>query len=283
MEQMPPIRKIPIHSLDDPRVAPYRNLRDRTLRGDDLFISEGELVTHRLLESEYEVDSVFGIERYIERLPSRLLESIPVYVAPRELLRQIVGFPFHRGVLAVGKRPALPSLEEVLEPSDRHMRSFWVVLPKVLLAENLGIILRSAAAMGTDGVLLGPESCDPFSRRVLRLSMGGTLQVPIVRVMDLPAAVETMKRKYRFHLIATTLEKSALRPQEITWPPRTALFFGNEYEGLPDTISRLCEAAVTIPMKPRFDSLNVGVAFGIFLYQWHLATGSWCGGGKEES
>jgi tRNA G18 (ribose-2'-O)-methylase SpoU len=272
---MTPPTPIPITSLDDPRVASYRNLRDRTLRGENLFIAEGDLVTRRLLESDFEVESVFAIDRYLERVPASILQKVPVYVAPRRMMLEIVGFPFHRGILAVGKRGKILSLEDVLRMKAMDEKSFWVVLPKVTLADNLGTILRSAAAMGTDGVLLGPGSCDPFSRRVLRLSMGGSLQVPIVRVEDLPQAVKKMKREYHFQAIATVLEDSAKRPEEIEWPERTALFFGSEYEGLDQVSGEACDQQVTIPMRPQFDSLNVGVAFGIFLYHWHRATGSW--------
>ncbi|MBM4144643.1 MAG: RNA methyltransferase, partial [Lentisphaerae bacterium] len=81
-----------IDSIDDPRVAPYRNLRDRTLRGESIFVAEGRLVTLRLLASTCAVQSVFVSEEYAAEFERVAAGRAPLYVAHESLLLQVVGF-----------------------------------------------------------------------------------------------------------------------------------------------------------------------------------------------
>jgi len=259
-----------VASLDDPRVAAYRNLRDRTLRGESCFVAEGYLLAQRLLDSRFEAESVLVDEEHAKELERLAAGRVPVYVAPRELLLSIVGFPFHRGALAVGRRPRPRSLEEVLAParpgpcSDRLR---LVILPEVTKPENLGLVFRAAAAFGVEAILLGPRSCDPLSRRALRLSMGSVLTVPFGRSADLASDVSALKRRWGVELTAAVLDKDALSLADASWPPRAGVVFGNEFDGLsPDWLS-LCDRRLTIPMQPNTDSLNLGVAAGVFLYE----------------
>jgi tRNA G18 (ribose-2'-O)-methylase SpoU len=93
-----------IESLDDPRVAGYRNLRERDLRAEGLFITEGSLLAERLLQSRYPVESMFVTVENAERFAVLVAERAPLYVAHAATMRQIAGFDFHRGVLGLGRR-----------------------------------------------------------------------------------------------------------------------------------------------------------------------------------
>lgn len=259
-----------IGSLDDPRVAAYCNLRDRSLRGESCFVAEGYLLTRRLLESQFEAESILVDEEHADEFERLAAGRVPVYVAPRALLLSIVGFPFHRGALAVGRRPRPRNLEEVLatarpRPFSDHLR--LVILPEVTNPENLGLAFRAAAAFGIEAIVLGPRSCDPFSRRALRVSMGGVLTVPFTRSADLGSDLSALKRGWGVELTAAVLDKDAPSLADASWPPRAGIVFGNEFDGLsPDWLS-LCDRRLTIPMRPSTDSLNLGVAAGIFFYE----------------
>jgi tRNA G18 (ribose-2'-O)-methylase SpoU len=260
----------PINSLDDPRVAAYRNLRDRTLRGESIFLAEGSVLVRRLLESRYATESVLVEEPYAEEFQQLVGDRVPVYVARKELLLKIVGYPFHRGALAVGRRPEPRTLEEVLEaqvPKQGPDRLRLVVLPEVTKPENLGLTFRAAAAFGIEAILLGPRSCDPLSRRAMRVSMGGVLTVPFARSVDLKRDLSTLKTAWGVELSAAVLDKDAPPLAEARWPTRAAVVFGNEFHGLAAEIGLLCDRRYTIPMAPGTDSLNLGVAAGIFLYE----------------
>ena len=256
-----------VESIDDPRVAPYRNLRERTLRGESIFVTEGRILTRRLLESDYQTESVFVAEELAAEFVSLVGDRAPLYVAASSLLAEIVGFPFHRGVLGCGRRPPPKTLAELMTPIDSSQSLALVVCPEVNDSENLGLIFRTAAGLGVDGVLLGQRCCDPLSRRSLRLSMGGVLGVPFTRPQNLLEDLQTLKSRHGVELLATVLDDRAERIGEVRWPPRAGLLLGNEAEGLPDDYLSLCDRRVMIPMRPGTDSLNVGVAAGIFIYE----------------
>lgn len=256
-----------IHSLNDPRVAAYRNLPDRTLRGESVFVAEGVLLARRLLESPYEAESVFVTDECAEEFAAITPEGVPLYVADEKLLLEIVGFNFHRGALAVGRRRPPPKLDALLSaaPADAPLR--LVVCPEITKPENMGLVFRTAAGFGLDAVVLGPRCCDPFSRRAMRVSMGAVLRMPFTRSDDLAADLRALSDRWGVTLWATVLDPAAARIDELRWPHRVGVLMGNEYDGLAEPWLSLCHQRVTIPIASAVDSLNLGVAAGIFLYE----------------
>jgi len=257
-----------IESIDDPRVAPYRAMKERTARGESIFVAEGVLLAERLLQSRFETESVFASDSFAAKIAPLVADRTPLYVASEAMLQQIVGFPFHRGVLALGRRGRPPVVEELIGGAEAESSLSLIVCPHVNQSENLGLIFRTAAAFGIDGVLLGAATADPFSRRCLRLSMGGVLTTPFAVSADLPHDLRRLRDQWGVDLVATVLDDRAEPLGDFAWKPRTALLLGNEFEGLPADCLQCCDRRVTIPMRPGTDSLNVGVAAGIFIYQW---------------
>jgi tRNA G18 (ribose-2'-O)-methylase SpoU len=257
---------IRVSALDDSRLAPYRDLRhSRDVRESGLFIAEGEKLAQRLWESSFETVSVLISERMVERLAHKLPVAAPNYVVSEDLIRQIVGFNFHRGVMACGRRRLVARLEDAAFPVDRPRR--LVVCPAANDAENLGGIIRSAAAFGVDALLIPDHSIDPFSRRVLRVSMGAVFKLPIVESSDLLADVRRLRENLRVTTFATVLADDAAPLSSVTPPNRWALVLGAEGEGLSPEWVAACDRKITIPMRRGVDSLNVSVAAGIFLHR----------------
>lgn len=256
-----------IASLDDPRVAAYRNLRDRTLRGEGLFVAEGRLVVRRLLESDYTCESVFVAEQHAAEFAPLLGPGVPCYVGSEALLAQVVGFRFHLGVLAAGRRCPLPRPAELRDRLDCSGPLRLVVCPAVTNPDNLGLIFRSAAALGIQAVVLGQRCCDPLSRRSLRVSMGGVLKLPLARAAQLGAELPELKSRFGLSFVGAVASGPAEPLPKFRWPERAALLVGNEYYGLERQWLECCDHLVTIPMRPGVDSLNLGVAAGIFLYE----------------
>ncbi len=262
---------IRIEHLDDPRISPYRNLRDRTLRGESIFIAEGCVVVQRLLRSRYRAESLLVAEEHAAQFAAQATDC-PLYVATTPLLRQVVGFHFHRGALAVGRRRPAMQLDELLrEPLER--RRCIVVCPAVTKPENLGLVFRSAAAFGAGGVILGERCCDPLSRRSLRVSMGAVLDMPLVQTGDVLRDLRVLRQTWRFERIAAVVEAGAERLDQWLPGPPAALVFGDEFDGLSPACLAECDRRVTIPMSQAVDSLNLGVAAGIFLYHCSVARG----------
>ena len=259
----------PISSIDDPRVAAYRNLPERTLRGEALFIAEGWFVTERLLHGEYPCESVLMAADLVDEFADRIPRSIPLYVGDRRLLYETAGYKFHQGILAAGRRKPFRTAEQLFARPWQD-DPIWIVCPEVTKPENLGLVFRSAAAFGVSGVLLGERCCDPFTRRALRVSMGAVMAVPIAKTSDLHADLQAIKGRDGLHLAAAVLGESAVPLPDFACPFPSALMLGHETEGLGKWLE-LCDSQVTIPMTPEVDSLNLGVAAGVFLYEFRRA------------
>ncbi|HEY0076653.1 MAG TPA: RNA methyltransferase [Abditibacteriaceae bacterium] len=261
-----------ITTLDDERVASYRNLRERRLRDEGIFITEGALLAQRLLQSHFEIESLFVTEEnatsFAEQLQNRA-PLPPLYVAKASLLRQIVGFDFHRGVLAIGKRLPFPDVISAISKTACSASSFaFIACPHTETSENLGLIVRSALAFGIRGLLLSNDGADPLSRRCLRQSMGSALTLPIARSADLLQDLVALRQSVGLQLVAAVAQsdgKPIALPQ-FTWPQRSVLILGNEYQGLEKAWLDKCDFQVTIPLAPDHDSLNVAVATGVLLY-----------------
>lgn len=264
-----------VSTLSDERLSPYQNLRDRTLRGEQLFIAEGDLVVERLLNSRYKTESLLVSDRAFERvlplLERKVPQETPIFVVPFETLEPLLGFPFHQGVLAIGKREEIWTLEDLLpiqNPAKQRnsARRVLAVLPDVTKPDNVGVVFRNCAALGVDGVLLGPQACDPLSRRGLRVSMGGVFQLPWLKTDDLNRDLERIRNDFHYVCYGTVLAADAIELKTVKWENRLAICFGNEYDGLkPETLAH-CDVRMTIPMACGVDSLNLGVSSGIFLY-----------------
>ena len=194
---------VPITSLDDPRIADYRSLRDQELlqRADSanpaahrgIFMAEGELVVRRLASSPFATRSLLLAESRIEPMRD-LVEAIPpqvpVFVAPQRVVNEIIGFHMHRGVLAVGERGPGADLAILLT-----RRGPFVVLEDLCNHDNIGAIFRNCAALGGAGVtvLLSPRTADPLYRKSLRVSMGHALLVPWARLDRWPDALHEFR------------------------------------------------------------------------------------------
>ena len=265
---------LPITSLDDPRIRAYRNLKDRELARDGgLFIAEGELILRRLMASDYPVESALLSERRAEEIAPLIRPGIPIYVAPEDVLRRIIGYKFQSGILAVGRRTPFPALEE-LNLLDRP-RATLVICPETSNAENMGSLIRIAAAFGVDAVLLGERCCDPFWRQSIRVSMGTIFSMPLIRSIDLLTDLRRLKENWGFELIATVSNEQAEPLNDVPTPNRVGILFGNEAQGLDVQTLKVCNRQVRIPMRQGIDSLNVAVAAGIVLY--HFAPVPRCG------
>jgi tRNA G18 (ribose-2'-O)-methylase SpoU len=254
-----------ITDLDDPRIAVYRALKATNLtRGLGQFVVEGEKLVERLLASRFPVVSILATDRYVTHIEERLPADAPVYVVTFEQIHAVVGFPFHRGVLACAQRTAWPSAAEILRQSDG--RCTLVVCPRLSNPENLGAIARIGDVFGIDAILAGPSCPDPLSRRVLRVSMGSALRLPVIVAERLEETAGRLASTFDVEFWAAVADPLADSFEQVSRPDRLALVLGDEDLGVePDWLAR-CRRSITIPMRPGASSLNVSVAAGILLY-----------------
>ncbi len=260
-----------IDSLDDPRLALYRNLKDGELAAQgDRFIVEGHFVVQRVLVSDFPVDSVMIARRKLEEMRAFLRPGVPVYLVPDSMVNKIVGFQFHTGVMAIARRKPSITVEQLM--GGCVGRCTLMVLPETSSLQNMGGLIRVAAAFGVSGVIVGPESVDPFYRLPIRVSMGTCFRLPILRSVDLRADLEQLQERWGVELVATVLDADAQALQSCRRGERLALLFGGEGYGLGRQWVQICGRRITIPMQLGTDSLNVTVSAAVFLY--HFTSGA---------
>ena len=256
---------ITIERADNALLDDYRSLNDQGFRrryeGDDLFIAEGYVAIDRLIESGHQVRSVLLAPSRVERFAANaaVLEAngVPVYVAEREVIAEVVGFDLHRGVIACAERRLHPSLDDVLVDARRI-----AVLEGLNDAENLGAIARAARAFGVDGLVIDPTCTDPYSRRTVRVSMGEVLGLPIVR-LDQWESVADRLREAGLVTWAMTPALDADDLWSVAVPERLAVCLGAEGPGLGRTLMAGTDRRVRIPIAATVDSLNVAQAAAV--------------------
>lgn len=256
----------PIHvdDPDDPRLSDYTRMRERDLVGrEGRFIAEGAVVLEKLIAAgRHPIRSVLLAEHRVDGIEARfagLAPDVPVYAASQAVMDKIVGFPIHRGVLAVGER-AEPSSEALLEALPAQ--ALVVGLVGIANHDNMGGLFRNAAAFGADAVLIEATSCDPLYRKAIRVSVGAALTTPFARFASAEAMVEALAQR-GFELLALS-PAGAATLSELAPASRQAAVFGAEGPGLPAAILARCRS-VRIPMAGGFDSLNVATSSGIVL------------------
>jgi tRNA G18 (ribose-2'-O)-methylase SpoU len=264
---------IPIDDPDDPRIAGYRQVRERDLVGrGGLFVAEGEVVLRLLIaSSRFAPVSVLMAPKRLEKLAPMLADlplDVPVYAASQTVLDAIAGFHLHRGILALGRRGALPSADALL--AGLPARALVVALFGVSNHDNVGGVFRNAAAFGADAVILDAGCCDPLYRKAIRVSVGAALVTPFARLGAGEDAAALFERRGFTMLALSPAGENTLA--EVRRPDRVAVLLGAEGPGLPvDLLART--QTVRIPMAEGFDSLNVATTSGVALHHLRFVAG----------
>lgn len=256
---------------DDPRIAAFVGLRDHELRkrreqpGGDMagvFICEGDLVVERALRAGYQLTAVLVDAKRSAPFPFELDEAVTVYAATAPVLVRITGYALHRGMLACFVRRPESEARTVLDNARRI-----IVLEGVNNPTNLGIMARSAAALGIDAMLLDAFCCDPLYRRASRVAMGEVFKLPYARLGAFPEGL-TLLHDRGFELVALTPEPAAIPIDQLRLAAgaRVALLFGAEGPGLTDATLSHCDHQVRIPMRDGVDSLNIAAAAAIAIW-----------------
>jgi tRNA G18 (ribose-2'-O)-methylase SpoU len=264
----------PVDDPHDPRVADYRDLRDPELRRRrGLFVAEGRFAVERLLAGgRFRVRSLLttpAVARDLTRAVDTGNGAGPpaFHVAPPVVLRAIVGFPFHRGCVALAERGRDPAPAALIEAGGPRR---LLLLDDVVDPANVGAVFRNALAFGVDAVVLSEGCADPLYRKAIRASAAATLAMPFARLADWAAGLADI-RGAGYRVIALTPEADATDVAEVERAPgdldRVALVVGAEGRGLAPASRAAADVLVRIAMADGIDSLNVATASGIALHR----------------
>ncbi len=263
---------IPITDLNIPELMPYFRLTEAQLRSkrnpeQGIFIAESHKVIGHALDAGCEPISFLMEARQIQGISGTLLErcpETPVYTADRAVLEQLTGYALTRGCLCAMRRPKPGRVEEVLAKARRI-----AVLDGIVDASNVGAILRSAAALHMDAVLLSPSCCDPLHRRAVRVSMGTVFQIPWAR-LDRNWPEQLRSLGVQTAALALTDNSISVDDPRLQAVDRLALVLGTEGDGLSSQVIAACDHAVKIPMSHGVDSLNVAAAAAVAFWELRI-------------
>ena len=234
-----------------------------------MFIAESPLVIGRALDAGYTPVSFLMEPKDVETRGKALLErcgDIPVYVAELDVLTQLTGFHLTRGMLCAMYRKPLPTVERLCQNARRI-----AVLEDVMNPTNIGAIIRSAAALHMDALVLTSPCSDPLYRRAIRVSMGNVFQIPWTYF---PKGADWTNQLHQlgFKTVAMALKEDSLDIYDprLQQEDKLAVVLGTEGDGLAAETIAHCDYTVRIPMSHGVDSLNVAAASAVAFYQLGL-------------
>jgi tRNA G18 (ribose-2'-O)-methylase SpoU len=262
---------IPVDDPDDERLAVFR-LNERQLsprpqrrddEGDGLFAAEGDLVVERALAAGCAVVAALVDAANPPTVAAVLAAQAPVYAAGEQVRARATRLGAPNRVIALFRRPPRATVDTLAATARRLVLAEAVDNPV-----NIGSIIRNAAGLGWDGLVLDTTSADPLARRALRVSMGHALVFPHARTAD-PAATISVLEAAGFTVAALTPAADAIDLADLTaadLPERLVLCVGSERAGLSAASMAAATLRVRIPMQHGVDSLNAAAATAIACY-----------------
>ena len=267
---------IEITDLSRPELDAFCRLTEAQLRNrlepeKGVFIAESPTVIGLALDAGYEPLALLTERKFIEGKAAGIIArcgEIPLYTGEREVLARLTGYELTRGVLCAMRRPSPKDFREVCAGTRRV-----AVLENVVDSTNVGAIIRSAAALGIDAVLLTPSCCDPLNRRAVRVSMGTVFQIPWAYIGEQPADWPSpgldWLNELGFKTAAMALREDSISIDDegLAAEPKLAIVLGTEGTGLTTRTIADCDYTVRIPMQHGVDSLNVAAASAVAFWQ----------------
>jgi tRNA G18 (ribose-2'-O)-methylase SpoU len=259
-----------IDDPDDDRFAQFRlNERGLASRADKrndagagLFLAEGDLVVERALDAGCVPLAALVDSRRVPHVAARVRGAgAPVYAGGDEVRRIVSGLGMPQSVIALFHRPARPSVAELAVRCRRI-----VVLEAVDNPANVGAIIRNAAGLGWDGLILDHTSADPLARRSLRVAMGTAFALPHARTTTLYDDIASL---IDVNLFAMTPDADATPLDAVEPGVRAAVLIGSERSGLSEQLRSLA-TAVRIPMAAGVDSLNAAAATAVACWELRI-------------
>lgn len=256
-----------ISSSANPLIKRIRALADkRGRRREGTFVVEGHQPVWRAVQSGWELDTLV-IAPELVRNPAAIkmvddLEARGVRTSrlTAELFTRISDRDGPAGIMAIVEQHRM-ALDAITIASDQT----WVILHRVHNPGNLGTIIRTADAAGISGIVLSGDCADVYDPIAVKASMGSLFAVPVAIEPEFDA-VRRWATKNGVRLVATSGYADASH-WEFDWTPPIGIVLGNEGDGLPQDVVDACDATVRIPMTGTAESLNLGVAAAILMYE----------------
>ena len=191
----------------------------------------------------------------IVKVCDEVFEKISTEKAPQGVISVIKHLDFFRDMDIIYKE------EFFLKPEEKAIFLFSVRDPS-----NLGAVIRSSVAFGTDHVILSSDCADIYNPKTVRSAMGSLFRVKVTSVKDVESFIDAAQNNSR-RVFAAELTEKAKSLSDIGLEPSDIVMIGNEGHGIDPKISSLCDGSVFIPISKKTESLNASVAAAIFMWE----------------
>ncbi|WP_316244931.1 RNA methyltransferase [Oceanobacillus jeddahense] len=242
---------IVITSVKNEKIKTLKKLHQRKYRKQtNTFLIEGTHLIEEALVSNWVTKEIIISE---EASVPEAADNVPIIKVTKQVFKELSFTASPQGIMAVVE----------MKKEDGVSGEVIVLLDAIQDPGNLGTIIRTADAAGTEGIILGDGCVDLYNDKVIRATQGSIFHLPIMHA-DVEEAAARLKEA-DYNIWATALEK-AENYKELSIPPKTAIIFGNEGAGVKESLLETADERVTIPILGKAESLNVSIAAGILLY-----------------
>ena len=253
-----------VKSKDNPVIKLYQKLssskKERLQYG--LFVLEGLRITEDALKEESNISHIIltssAAEKYEDMFFQTDLRNAKIVVISNELGRKISSTDNTQGVFAICR---IPQKKDIIFSENGK----YLVLYGLQDPGNVGMIIRTADALGMDGIIMS-GSCDLYSPKVVRSTMGSIFRMNINIENDTEKLFSVLSEN-NVITSAAVIDSDAVSVTEYGFGGKQAVFIGNEGNGLPREISGRCQAKIIIPMHGNINSLNAAMAAGILMWE----------------
>ena len=255
-----PIIKRALKAINDPAKENLIVVEGYKLLGEA--IKSGAKPEMIFVENE---ESFYRVHRYAPTLGGKNSfgenkDERGLYKVSRGLMRELSTVQTPSEIIAFLTPSPAPSLEDVIKQSE-----MLVVLDRLQDPGNIGTIMRTSEAMGVSAIILLKGCCNPNNHKIIRAAMGSSFRLPVIANIDVQSLF-TILNKNGYLTICADMKGTNLI--NFKFAPKTALFMGQEGQGLSDYITKNCKSRVSIPMYGQVESLNVATSTAICLYEW---------------
>ncbi len=253
---------IQILNLDDEQISEFKSLKDKVLEQSNSIICESKKVVLKLLRSDTKILKLFAtldfIEENLELIQNKKCE---VFYGSQELMQNIVGHRLHHGVMALANRPEYKKLKDL---DDKIL-----ILNGLTSPENIGTMMRNAAAFGVHSILIDSKTCSPYARRCIRVSMGNVFRLKIHKSKDIVSSLKELQ-KLGYEVYSTANQENSVDLPGFSFSKKGALIIGSEGHGIQEEILELSDKVLRIPIDTEVAHLNAACSSSIFLYNFTL-------------
>ena len=252
----------------NPTVVRTAALKDKKNRdADRLFLTEGIKLFLEAVESEAEIDRVFTTEKNLALCLKHIHEDRIICVS-ESVFEKLSSEKSPQGVICSIKYiDKLHNFNKIYKETERFPEGKRLFMAHALRDPgNLGTVIRTARAFGTDEVIFSRDCADLYNARTVRASMGALFRQRVSYAQSFPDAIRCL-RASGYSVYAAMLDSEAKKLTELPPDSRQVFIIGNEGHGLPAEIAELATGTVYIPMaKDSVESLNAAAAASVFLW-----------------